>query len=548
MGVLGRVMMKVFLVEDEFVVREGIKNNINWEAHGYDFCGEASDGEIAYSLIQKEQPDIVITDIKMPFMDGLQLSRLIKAEYPWIEIILLTGYEDFQYAREAIRIGVSCYLSKPISGDNLLKEVDALAEKVEEKRQEREVALRYEAEMQERTELDKLEFFRNLLTGGKSFPELLEGAKRLGIDISGPYYNVVMLNLWSKRHDAFEYSGSVLEAENKIREIAGTEGAIFFDLNVEGIALLFRGESEAKITEAIKRCVKRIEEFLNEYHNMRYFGGIGQCAGRITEIPDSFNWASRAYAHIYLTSDNGFLWGSEKELHPVNENLILSEIDPKHIDRRHIREFLRRGDESETEVFLEEFFNGMGKNAIKSTMLRQYIAMDLYFCVYDFVESDLGVDRDKMDRAMAIPTPEILADEDRTREYLVETIKTAIGIRDNNYSGKYHDMVKDSLAYIDEHYSEDELSLNSLAAHVNFSPNHLSAVFKQETGQPFIKYLTDYRMEQAKRLLCTTSKKSNEIALLVGYKDPHYFSYLFKKTQGVTTTQYRSGMQMEAAR
>ena len=102
-------MMKVFLVEDEFVVREGIKNNINWEAHGYDFCGEASDGEIAYSLIQKEQPDIVITDIKMPFMDGLQLSRLIKAEYPWIEIILLTGYEDFQYAREAIRIGVSCY-------------------------------------------------------------------------------------------------------------------------------------------------------------------------------------------------------------------------------------------------------------------------------------------------------------------------------------------------------------------------------------------------------------------------------------------------------
>ena len=79
-GDMERVMTKVFLVEDEFVVREGIKNNINWESHGYDFCGEASDGEIAYSMIQKEQPDIVITDIKMPFMDGLQLSRLIKVE------------------------------------------------------------------------------------------------------------------------------------------------------------------------------------------------------------------------------------------------------------------------------------------------------------------------------------------------------------------------------------------------------------------------------------------------------------------------------------
>ena len=88
--------MKVFLVEDEFVVREGIKNNINWAQRGYEFCGEASDGELAYPMIQKLLPDIVITDIKMPFMDGLTLSRMIKAEYPWMEIILLTGYEDFQ--------------------------------------------------------------------------------------------------------------------------------------------------------------------------------------------------------------------------------------------------------------------------------------------------------------------------------------------------------------------------------------------------------------------------------------------------------------------
>ncbi|WP_029233275.1 response regulator transcription factor [Butyrivibrio sp. VCB2006] len=412
-GVQGRVMTKVFLVEDEFVVREGIKNNINWESHGYDFCGEASDGEVAYSMIQKEQPDIVITDIKMPFMDGLQLSRLIKAEFPWIEIILLTGYEDFQYAREAIRIGVSCYLSKPISGDNLLKEVDALAEKVEEKKQERKYALRYEAEMQERT-------------------------------------------------------------------------------------------------EAIKHGISEIETFMADFYNGRYFP---------TQNPSS-----------------------------ASEDEIIPEIDPKHIDRKYIKEFLRRGDESETEVYLDEFFKRIGRNAIKSTMLRQYVAMDVYFCVADFVENDLGAGRDKLDAKIAIPTPEIFAEENRTREYLAGAIRAAIEIRDNNYSGKYHDMVKESLAYIEEHYSEDELSLNTLAAHVNFSPNHLSAVFKQETGQPFIKYLTDFRMEKAKELLCTTAKKSNEIGLMVGYKDPHYFSYLFKKTQGVTTTQYRSGMQMEAAK
>ena len=128
-------MLKVFLVEDEYVVREGIKNNIDWAAHGFDFCGEAGDGELAYSMIQKEKPDIVITDIKMPFMDGLTLSRMIKAEFPWIEIILLTGYEDFQFARDAIEIGVSRYLSKPISGENLIKELVALSERIMEKKE-----------------------------------------------------------------------------------------------------------------------------------------------------------------------------------------------------------------------------------------------------------------------------------------------------------------------------------------------------------------------------------------------------------------------------
>ena len=106
--------------------------------------------------------------------------------------------------------------------------------------------------------------------------------------------------------------------------------------------------------------------------------------------------------------------------------------------------------------------------------------------------------------------------------------------------GRYHDVINEAVNYISEHYSDDELSLNTLAAQVNFSPNHLSAIFKQETGQPFIKYLTDYRMNAAKELLSGTSKKSNEIGILVGYKDPHYFSYLFKKTQGVTPTQYRN--------
>jgi len=536
----GCSMLKVFLVEDEFVVREGIKNNIDWSAHGYDFCGEAGDGEVAYSMIQKERPDIVITDIKMPFMDGLQLSHMIKSEFPWIEIIILTGYEDFQFAREAIKIGVSCYLLKPVNGETLIKEVDALSEKIREKKAEREAAQRYEEEMRERTELDKRDFFNTLIKGGKNASELIAESKKLSIDLTAIRYNIVLLKIWSDKHDIGEYSTSVLTVEDAVRRIAEEENALFFDFKVEGTALLFKGDDDKQIRRRIDRAISKMKELFSGYKHIRYFGAIGQTVGRITEIHESFDWASRAYAHLYLTSENAFLEGSKEGLRPENNVDILSEIDPKHIDRRLMKRFLRAGEASEIEFFLEEYLNNIGGNALKSTILRQYIAMDVYFCVADFAENELGLTRQEMEEKFGFPGAEVLSEEENTHDYINRILKEALTLREDHALGRYHDVMKDAIAYIYEHYSDEELSLNTLAAQVNFSPNHLSSIFKQETGQPFIKYLTDYRMNMAKDLLRRTSKKSNEIGIMVGYKDPHYFSYLFKKTQGVTPTQYRN--------
>ncbi len=379
-------MLKVFLAEDEFVVREGIKNNIDWGAHGYEFCGEAGDGEVAYSMIQNLRPDIVITDIKMPFMDGLTLSRMIKAQFPETEIVLLTGYEDFEYAKEAIRIGVCSYLSKPISGENLLKEIDVVAERIREKNREREIARRYQEDMMERTELDRQEFFDNLVTGSRDLPYLLSRAKELSMDITALRYNVIILKIWSIKHGAEEYSGSVVGLHAKLSELIGSYRALIFDMKLDGRAILFKGDDDAEITDSVNSCIDKMKELFAQYPNIRYFGGIGQVVQRISDIPSSFSWASRAYAHQYLTSESDFLFGSEEGLHP-QDDVILSEIDPKHIDRHLVKEFLRMGDDSEAEFFLDEFFKGMGKNAIRSTMLRQYISMDVYFTVSDFIQS-----------------------------------------------------------------------------------------------------------------------------------------------------------------
>ncbi len=532
-------MLKVFLAEDEFVVREGIKNNIDWSGRGYEFCGEAGDGELAYSMIQKLKPDIVITDIKMPFMDGITLSRMIKAELPFTEIILLTGYEDFEYAKEAIRIGVASYLSKPISGENLLKEVSLVADKIRQRNEEREIARKYEEDMKERTELVRQEFFNSIYAGTSDLPSILSKAKELSIDISALKYNVMLIKVWSIKHGTEEFSGSVLKVRDEMDRIVSDLNAFMSENSLDVKVILFKEDSDEAMTETVNSCISRMRDVFSQYPHIRYFAGVGQTVDRISDIPVSFQWASRAFAHQYLTSECDFLFGSEEGLHSQRDEVMLSEIDPKHIDRRLVKEFLRMGDENETEVFLDEFFKGMGKNAIRSTMLRQYISMDIYFCVADFVENELGIDRSCMD--VDFPAADILADEKKTLEYLISIVKKAIALRKENSQSRYRDVVNEVMAYIDRHYSDEELSLNSVSSHVNFSPNHLSAVFRQQTGQTFIKYLTDYRLDKAKELLLSTSKKSNEIGQMVGYKDPHYFSYLFKKTVGCTTTQFRGG-------
>lgn len=188
-------MVKIFLVEDEIVVREGIKNNVNWLENDFIFSGEASDGELAYPMIKKIKPDIVITDIRMPFMDGLQLSRLLKEEMPWIKIIILSGYEEFDYAKEAIEIGVTQYLLKPISSTELMKcmkEVRKVIRKEQEEKQNYEI---YKKEIKEYEEDEKRHLFHDIINKTVSPVSLLGRGKKLNIELGSIAYLIILFKL-----------------------------------------------------------------------------------------------------------------------------------------------------------------------------------------------------------------------------------------------------------------------------------------------------------------------------------------------------------------
>ncbi len=537
-------MLKVFLAEDEFIIREGIKNNIDWQAHGYEFCGEASDGELAFPLIQKTRPDILITDIKMPFVDGLALSRLVKKELPETEIIILSGYEEFDYAKEAIQIGVARYLLKPINGETLLQEIDSVAEIILGKQKEKEIREKYQKEMEENSLRDQMDLFQHLVTGDCSMEELLSVADKLDLKIMAPWYSIVLLKIQSMKHDYEEYSGSIVVVDERIVKLADPEHVLIFDRALEGRAFLFKADSEEELLAYQKEYLGDVKEVLSGYANLRYFGGIGTPVNRLREIPASFEDASHAFAHRYLVAESCILDSSllMQEGAAEQEDFRISAVNPEQIDRAKMQEFLRTGDLDEVIYFVDEFFGKLDGGAMKSRIFRQYITMDAYFSIADFLKG-LGLQKDEIEAPDQDSS--ILQDEKSAMDYIVRIMNKALVLREKRASSRYEDVVSEVIHYIEDNYAQEELSLNLLASHVNFSPNHLSMIFSQQTGQTLIRYLTDYRMNRAKELLRCSSKKSSVISMEVGYKDPHYFSYLFKKTQGMTPTQYRGGRAAE---
>ena len=537
-------MLKVFLAEDEFIIREGIKNKIDWKAYGYEFCGEASDGELAFPLIQKTRPDILITDIKMPFVDGLALSRLVKKELPETEIIILSGYEEFDYAKEAIQIGVARYLLKPINGETLLQEIDSVAEIILGKQKEKEIREKYQKEMEENSLRDQMDLFQHLVTGDCSMEELLSVADKLDLKIMAPWYSIVLLKIQSMKHDYEEYSGSIVAVDERIVKLAEPEHVLIFDRALEGRAFLFKADSEEELLAYQKEYLGDVKEVLSGYANLRYFGGIGTPVNRLREIPASFEDASHAFAHRYLVAESCILDSSllMQEGAAEHEDFRISAVNPEQIDRAKMQEFLRTGDLDEVVYFVDEFFGKLDGGAMKSRIFRQYITMDAYFSIADFLKG-LGLQKDEIEAPDQDSS--ILQDEKSAMDYIVRIMNKALVLREKKASSRYEDVVSEVIHYIEDNYAQEELSLNLLASHVNFSPNHLSMIFSQQTGQTLIRYLTDYRMNRAKELLRCSSKKSSVISMEVGYKDPHYFSYLFKKTQGMTPTQYRGGRAAE---
>ena len=519
-------MLKVFLVEDERIMREGFRDSIPWEKYGYVFVGEASDGEMALPLIRKTRPDVLITDIKMPFMDGLALSQIVSNEFPSTKIIIISGYDDFEYARQAIDIGVEQYLLKPVTRAALQKVLTQISEKIESEKEQNDYLAKFKEEYREYEQLAIRHFFEKVFDRKLSVKEMYDEASKLSIDLNSPAYDIVMVYLNENPDELIRYFMRFKEY-------------LIFRWNISTYCILIMGD-ENNIGMLKERCIGNITRICESYsEDFDWYVASGEHVERLSLLPECFEEVNRIFSYRFLKPSKHVFNKEDIENNRPEGRGGYKEPELSLIDPGIIKGFLLNGQEEEVEAFAKGFTDSLS-DALESKMFRDYLILNIRFTVLSYVE-ELGENKNEFlsDTDMSV-LDEMSVDNGKITTYIKNMLTSAIRARERSSSSQYKRLVSRAIAYIEENYTNESMSLNDVAQYINVTPNYFSGIFSNEMDMTYVEYVTQKRMELAKKLLKTTNMHTGDIAAQVGYKDQHYFSVVFKRTQGVSPREYRN--------
>lgn len=532
---------KVMLVDDEEEVRQAIAKRVNWEEIGFQVVASAENGEDALEKAEQYLPDVVMSDIHMPFMDGLTFCRHLKELLPSARIVIFSGYDEFEYAKEAIKLEAEEYILKPIDAEELKQVFIRIRERLDEELDKRRNIERLENYYQESLPVLKEQLVIGLLEGRVSEEEISQFKLDYKFSMESAFYAVGIIQPDDTDYDSAKkeagLNNSLLSVSLKQMADEKLEKTMSYrSINYLGtivvVALLKDTDSHKKFITVMDQICKMSQKMLG----INTIAGIGKIYGKLRDISYSFSEAKDAASYRMLLDTNQAIY--IKDVEPESDENYF--MDGKQIQQI-IRE-IKVGSKENLQTAVEQLIQKMKNYAITLSQLQLFFAEVMVEIMRLARGYQLSVE--KMNHLMLISADvynEIkkFSSLDALGEWLLEIcmqLRSSIR-RERTDTAKF--LTEKAKQYILDNYQDSTLSVDRVCGFLNVSATYFSALFKKETGMSFVVYLTRLRMERALDLLNSTEEKSYIIAGMVGYEEPNYFSYVFKKQYGVSPSKYR---------
>ena len=521
-------LYRVLLVDDEEDIREGISRKMDWLGLGFSLVGEAANGQDALELAESLRPDVILTDIKMPFMDGLELCRILTDRLPAARFVVFSGFDAFEYAKQAIQMNVVEYILKPINADELSAVLRRLKDQLDRERAERRNVELLRSRYTENLPILRELFYANLLDGRIEPGTERERAAHLDIDLQGEEWAVGLAYIGSDRRDAL----STLSVQ-KLLEESLTADRCRLTLYNDWVAVIVSLTESFTIYDLI-RVLDRVCTLAASYLGLTLTVGVGAPCKELSGMARSAAEARTALEYRSMVGRGQVIYIGDLE--PDGGQVLTFE----EADERTLTAAVRLGSEQEVRDAAAALA-GKIREANPSAGQYNLFLMELVTHLMKMtrrsgvgVEEVFGTGFSLPIQDSALPSLEELEDWCAER-YL--RLRTLIRRRQTDSAGQTVEAAKE---YIRQHYAESDLSVEKLCAYLHLSSTYFSTLFKRETGTSFTAYVTTVRMEAAAEAIRGTEEKTYLIAQRCGYEDPNYFSYVFKRHFGVTPTKYRS--------
>lgn len=529
-------MYKVLLVDDEILVREAISAKIEWNKLGFELAGDCENGKAAIEFVEKTPVDVVLTDICMPYIDGMELSRYMHENYPQTAIIIFSGYSDFEYAKQAIQYKVSEYILKPVTAKELTEVLERTRAKLDRERKQEEKLDKLSKVYHNYTKNESIIISKSLsrlVNGTQEVERSLRELREFDIEITGAEFRVVAadIDLYSElcREDNGLKKESALMSfvvENISSEIVSRDnaGIAYRDSDNRVCLLLWKKTPDSRLDA--ERLCREIQENVYQAMKLSVSMGIGCWVKTLEDLSESYEDAAAVLNYRY-TRGAGLIFDSEGEVVPSNP----MELEP---ELKKIAGAYRGSDKTVLLDTLNQIESWMEERYITRNQAMVYLQQILRTVYENVREADENFQQYDAAAASVSEAGNIGAAMTLVREY-AEAGFAAVSEAGQSSGARQAMMAVD---YIRENYGNPNLGLNYICDYLNISTSRFSSIFKEETGKTFMEMLTSIRMEKAKQLLRQTSLKNYEIAEKVGFTDPHYFSVAFKKMTGMSPKEY----------